>query len=127
METKKQIGIWMDHSIAHMIEPQGKEIITRNITSEFTSQVRQHTLNKNENLMHNKEQDLQSHYYHKIMEALKGHHEILLFGPTTAKNELSNLIKGDHHFEKVKVEVKDAGKMTQNQQYAFVKEHFHLD
>ncbi|MEI8137447.1 MAG: hypothetical protein WCH21_09015 [Bacteroidota bacterium] len=127
METKKQIGIWMDHSIAHLMEPKDNGIITSSVKSDFTYQVKQHALNKNENLMHNKEQHMQSGYYHKIKEAIKNHKEVLLFGPTSAKDELSNLLKTDHHFENIKVDVKHADKMTENQQHAFVKKHFQLE
>jgi len=49
---------------------------------------------------------------------------VLLFGPTTAKNELANLLKDDHLFEKIKVEVRQADRMTENQEHAFVKDHF---
>lgn len=126
MQTKKQIGIWMDNSTAHILEPKDNAIVTSNINSEFTHEQRQHSLGKNENLMHNKEQHMQSKYYKTIADALKGHDEILLFGPTTAKNELSNLLKADHHFSTVKIDVVDADKMTENQQHAFVKKHFQL-
>ncbi|MDZ4663401.1 MAG: hypothetical protein SGJ15_00855 [Bacteroidota bacterium] len=126
METKKQIGIWMDHSVAHILEPKDNTIVTSNIESEFTYEQRQHSLGKNENLMHNKEQHMQSKYYKTIADAVKGHHEILLFGPTTAKEELSNLLKANHHFSNVKIDVKHADKMTENQQHAFVKKHFLL-
>ncbi len=125
METKKQIGIWMDHSIAHLIKPTDNEL-TNFVKSEFTHEVKQHALHRNENLMHNKEQHMQSGYYHEIKEAIKNYDEVLLFGPTTAKDELSNLLKTDHHFEKVKVEVKHGDKMTFNQQHAFIKKHFNL-
>jgi hypothetical protein len=47
-----------------------------------------------------------------------------LFGPTNAKTELINKLKEDHHFDEVKIEVKSADKMTENQQQAFVLEHF---
>ncbi len=47
-----------------------------------------------------------------------------LFGPTNAKTELVNILKSDHHFDKVKIDVKPADKMTVNQQEEFVKEYF---
>jgi len=127
METKKQIGVWMDHSVAHLMDSKDNGILTSDIRSEFTHQVKQEALNKNENIMHNKEQQQQSGFYHKISEAIKNHKEVLLFGPTSAKDELSNLLKADHHFENVKVEVKHADKMTENQRQAFVKEYFHIE
>ena len=114
METKKQIGIWMDHSIAHLMEQKDNSIVTNNIKSEFTQQEKEHSLGKGENLMHNKEQHLQSKYYKKIADAVKNHNEILLFGPTTAKEELSNLLKTDRHFENVKIDVKHVDKMMEN-------------
>ena len=49
---------------------------------------------------------------------------MLLFGPTTAKDELHNLLKADHNFEKIKIDVKQSDKMSDNQQQAFVNEHF---
>jgi hypothetical protein len=127
METKKQIGIWMDHSVAHLLEPKDNTIVTSNIESEFTHTERQHALGKNENLMHNKEHQMQAKYYKTIADAIKGHNEVLLFGPTKAKEELSNILKEDHHFSNVKIEVKHADKMTENQQHAFVKKHFQID
>lgn len=124
MTTTKNIGIWMDHSVAHLMELKNDEIITNNITSSFTHQEKEHSLSKNENLMHNKEQHQQAKYYNAIKDATKNYESILLFGPTTAKSELLNLMKADHHFEKIKIESLQADKMTENQLHAFVKNHF---
>jgi stalled ribosome rescue protein Dom34 len=124
MTTTKNIGIWMDHAVAHVMELKNDEIITQNITSDFTHQEKEYSLSKNENLMHNKEQHQQAKYYNAIKDATKNHESIVLFGPTTAKNELLNLMKADHHFENIKVESVQADKMTENQQHAFVKNHF---
>ena len=126
MTHKENIGIWMDHSVAHLMELTNEGIVKNNITSEFTHQEKEHSLSKNENLAHNKEQHQQSKYYNKIKDAIKDYKHIVLFGPTTAKNELHNLIKTDHHFEKTKIDVQQADKMTDNQQHAFVKNHFKL-
>ncbi len=124
MTTTKNIGIWMDHAVAHVMELKHDEIITQNITSDFTHQEKEHSLSKNENLMHNKEQHQQAKFYNAIKDATKNYENILLFGPTTAKNELLNLMKTDHHFKNIKVEAIRADKMTENQQQAFVKNHF---
>ena len=74
--------------------------------------------------MHQKEQHEHYDYYKKIGEAIRNYQDVLLFGPTTAKTELFNMLKADHHFEKIKIETKHADKMTVNQQHAFVKEYF---
>ena len=126
MTTTKNIGIWMDHSVAHLMELKNDEVTTNNITSSFTHQEKEHSLSKNENLMHNKEQHLQADYYNKIKDVAKNYDRIMLFGPTTAKNELLNIMKADHHFENKKIESIQADKMTENQLHAFVKNHFQL-
>ena len=120
----KKLGIWMDHSSARLMEISGTPVETRIITSQFTHDTKVQSLGKGENLMHNKEQHQQSDYYKKLKESILHFDEVLLFGPTTAKNELANLMKDDHLFAKKRVEVRDADKMTENQQHAFVKEYF---
>ena len=74
--------------------------------------------------MHNKEQQQESEYYKVLGQAIKNYDNILLFGPTNAKNELLNILQSDPHFSKMKIAAKTADKMTENQQYAFVKEYF---
>ena len=124
MTTKKHMGIWMDHSVAHLMELSNDVITTNTLKSEFTHQQKEHSLSRGENHMHHAEQKQESHYYKKISDAVKGYEEVLLFGPTTAKNELHNLLKADFNFKDTKIEVKPADKMTEHQQHAFVKDHF---
>jgi hypothetical protein len=59
----KNIGIWMDHSIANFIDVNPKN--NYSIKSEFTHYVKEETLNRSEVIMHNKEQQLQEVYYQK--------------------------------------------------------------
>ncbi|MEP7168525.1 MAG: hypothetical protein ABI855_04090 [Bacteroidota bacterium] len=124
MTTIKKIGIWMDHSSAHLMEYATEDIATNIIESQFTHQEKEHSFGKSENLMHNKEQHQQSEYFKKLGRVIKNYDEVILFGPTDAKSELFNILKADHNFAKIKIEVKPADKMTENQQHAFVKEHF---
>jgi hypothetical protein len=125
MKTKRQIGVWMDNKVAHIIKGgNGQEIHSQHILSGFTRQQKDHYLNRNENLMHNKEQHEQLKYYKEIANAIKDNDEILIYGPTTAKEELVNMIKKDSHFKSAKIEVVPADKMTENQCHAFVRKHF---
>jgi len=124
MKTEKKLGIWMDHTNAHLMEFTSKPIETKTIESKFTHQAKEHSLHKGENVMNHREQHQQAEYYKKLGEVIKNYNEVLLFGPTEAKDELHNVLKADHHFEKVKIETKHADKMTENQQHAFVKEYF---
>lgn len=124
MTTAKNLGIWMDHSSAHLMEFTTDPIETKTIASKFTHEEKEHSLDKSEHLMHNKEQHQQSEYYKKLGEAIKNYEEVILFGPTDAKVELFNILRADHRFEKTKIEIKQTDKMTENQQHAFVREHF---
>ncbi|MEI9909275.1 MAG: hypothetical protein WDO71_06225 [Bacteroidota bacterium] len=74
--------------------------------------------------MHNKEQHQQSEYYRKLGEVIRNYEAVILFGPTSAKAELLNLLKADNRFTKIKIEIRQTDKMTENQQYAFVREYF---
>lgn len=114
----------MDNSSAHLIEFTNNDMETKTIKSKFSHDVKVHSLSKSEDLMHNKEQHQQSDYYKKLGEVIKNYDEVLLFGPTNAKSELLNILKEDHLFAKIKIEVKSTDKMTENQQQAFVKDHF---
>jgi len=129
MITDKKIGIYMDHSIAHLIEFSKESFETKTISIEtiestFTHEEKEDSLDRGERLMHNKEKQQQSEYYKKIAGSIKNYDFVLLFGPTTAKNELANLIKDNHHFEKIKVVVTHSDKMTENQMHAFVADYF---
>jgi len=123
-ESAKKLGIWMDHSSAHLMEFTNDPIDTKTINSEFTHQVREQTLKKSESLMDHKEQHEEAAYYKKLGEIMQKYDNIILFGPTNAKTELFNILRADHHFETIKIEVMQTDKMTENQQHAFVREYF---
>lgn len=124
MATAKKIGIWMDHSNAHLMEFTTNLITTTTITNDFTHQDKENSLGRSENQMHNREQHEQAAYYKKLCEAIKKYEEVILFGPTDAKVELLNSINKDHRFANTKIVVKQTDKMTTNQQHAFVRKYF---
>ena len=124
MTKAKNLGIWMDHSNAHLMEFTAEPMTTNIIASKFTHEEKEQSLGKSENLMHHKEQHEQSDYYKRLREVIKNYEEVVLFGPTNAKSELFNMLKADHLFAKIKIEVQQADKMTENQQHAFVRDHF---
>ena len=124
MTTTKSLGIWMDHSSAHLMEFTTDPIQTDIIDSAFTHAEKEQSLGKSENVMHNKEQHQQSEYYKKLGEKIRNYEDVILFGPTDAKVELHNILKADHRFANIKIVVKQADKMTENQQHAFVRDYF---
>lgn len=124
MTPTKNLGIWMDHASANLMEFTDEPIETKTVESAFTHDEKADSLGNSEHVMHNKEQQMQSAFYKKLGESIKGYDEVILFGPTDAKQELFNLLKADHHFDKIKIEVKSSGKLSENQQHAFVRDHF---
>lgn len=94
------------------------------IISNLAHQKKEQSLSKNENLIHNKEQQEQAEYYKKLGDVIKNYEAVILFGPTEAKTELYNILKEDQHFSNIKIKVRSTDKMTENQQHAFVKEYF---
>lgn len=124
MKKIKKIGIWMDHSIAHLMEFSAKPFEVNTIESNFTHADKEESLTKSESLMHNKEQHKIAKYYHKIGDAIQNYDQVILFGPTNAKVELYNILNDDFRFENIKIEIKNTDKMTQNQQHDFVRTYF---
>ncbi len=124
MTTINNLGIWMDHANAHLIELTTNPIVSKTLESKFTHEEKEITLNKSEKGMHNKEQHQQSTYYKELGAIIKNYKDVILFGPTNAKVELLNILKEDHLFNNIKIEVAQTDKMTENQEHAFVKEYF---
>lgn len=124
MKAVKKLGVWMDHSIAYLIEFTFDSFERITIESEFTHQEKLEALSKSENLMHNKEQQQLSSYYKKLVEVIKDYGEVVLFGPTNAKVELLAVLSKVEGFGKMKIEVKNTDAMTENQKIAFVKDYF---
>ena len=114
----------MDHSSAHLMEFTTDPIETTTIASKFTHEEKELSHDKGEKTMHNKEQHLQSAYYKKLGEVIKNYTSVILFGPTDAKVELLNILRADHLFEKINIETRQADKLTENQQHAFVRDYF---
>ncbi|MCX6188727.1 MAG: hypothetical protein NTW54_03830 [Bacteroidetes bacterium] len=121
MDTQKILGVWMDHSVANLIDINSK-IENHDINSKFTYAIKEETLNKSENVMHNKENQMQQAFYKQISEQILKH--VLLFGPTNAKTELHNYLCKDLHFKDIKIDVEATGKFTDHEKVAFVKNHF---
>lgn len=114
----------MDHSIAHLMEYSNNPFEIKTIESNFTHQEKVNSFLKGEIHMHNKEQQEQAKYYKKLIDVIKKYQEVILFGPTDAKEELYNVLNADNRFGDVKIQVKQTDKMTQKQQHAFVRDFF---
>ena len=123
METKNNLGIWMDHSTAHLININSKNK-SRSMVSKFTSETKDEALIRFEILMHNKRQPMHEKFYDKIGVEILKYNQVLLFGPTNAKVELHNYLNKDLHFKDIIIDIEPADKMTDNEKDAFVINHF---
>lgn len=125
MNTAKNLGIWMDHSTAHLIQLKG--IKHHTISSDFTHNQKVEALEKSESLMHNKRQQMNESFYRAIGSEILKYNHVLLFGPTNAKTELHNYLKKDLHFKNIKIDVESADNMTDHEQHAFTTKHFEVN
>ena len=114
----------MDHSNAFLMELKNGTIVTNSVVSELLDHDTEFNFYKGEKLIHKKKQHLQLSYYKKLGDIIKKYQEVVLFGPTDAKNELLNLLKTDHLFEDIKIELINSDKMVENQMQTFVREYF---
>jgi stalled ribosome rescue protein Dom34 len=124
MKDIKKLGIWMDHSNAHLIEFSNEASETKTITSDFTFQDREETLQRGESEMHHKEQRQQTAFYKNLAAVIREYDEVILFGPTDAKVELYNSIKENPLYSAIKIEVQNTDKMSDKKQHAFVRDFY---
>lgn len=123
MRAKRILGIWMDHSTAQLSEWSNSNFMTETIESKPKLHAKEEDLYyKDESHRLNKERSRLDTYYKKLSDAILNYDEVILFGPTEAKDELANILKDNPHFEKIKIVVRPADKMTETEQHEFLKE-----
>lgn len=124
MKNQKHLGIWMDHSKAVTIELFDHQIRARKIVIKPLA-AEQINVDRHQIPMHSKEHNHdQSVYFQQIADVAREYQDVLLFGPTDAKNELFNLLKADHHFEYTSIEMITTDKMSMLKKEEFVMQHF---
>ncbi|PKB18906.1 hypothetical protein [Flavobacterium sp. 5] len=124
MKNEKKLGIWMDHSIAYIIEFSDQWNELKIIESNFKHLDKVISLAKIKSLLNNKEQQIQAEFYKKLEIIIFNYDTVLLFGPTNAKKELLNKMKINHRFSDIKLEVKEADKMNKIEKIHFLLKHF---
>lgn len=124
MKTIHQLGIYLDHASANLIDFTDTNKENQTIISEFDIQDKHETLQRSESEMHHKEQDKQRAYFKKIAMLAIGYNELILFGPTTAKTELFHFLQKDNSFGKIKIDTENTAKMNLQEQEFFVWGHF---
>jgi stalled ribosome rescue protein Dom34 len=124
MKTEKKLGVYLDHAQARFVNYAADSENLETIDSDFTHFEKEKTLSKSESGMHNKEQQELGSFFKKISKVIMDFDNVLLFGPTDAKVELFNYLQSEHKYSKIKMEVRNTDKLTENQEIDFVKNHF---
>jgi stalled ribosome rescue protein Dom34 len=120
MKTVKKLGIWMDHSIAYLMEFTTSPFEIQTIESKIPAVDKNSLVAKNSK----KEKKTLFNYYNTLSNAIKNYKQVILFGPTDAKMEFFDVLSEDVRFHKMKVEIKETDKMNARQQHEFIREHF---
>jgi stalled ribosome rescue protein Dom34 len=124
MKYLKKVGVWMDYSMAHIMEFSEKPFEIKTIESKFLSNEKGNGLAKMEKHLQSKERQFKIDFFKQIANVLLAYDKVLLFGPTNAKTEFYNLLNQDHRFLKIKIYKKETSKMTMNQRNQFIHDHF---
>lgn len=124
MKIAKKLGIWMDHSFARVMEYVVDDFKVQIVESKLDGLDNQAGVQHSESLLHHKENQSMKNYYKSLIEIINKFDEIVIFGPTNAKTELYNLIRENHKYDNLKIEIKSTDKMSYEQQHAFIKDYF---
>jgi hypothetical protein len=141
MESKafKRIGLWMDQSHALflgyadekgvLLEDLPSAIVSRSRISGEGSDI---TLlgpspgpaSNNEKKKNNIHSNQLNAYFHQLEKKLVDKEELLLMGPGVTKTHFYHHLRENKHYDKLKIEVVDADKMSEKQLLAKVKQKF---
>jgi hypothetical protein len=136
IKTAKRIGLWLDHAKAHFIDiSKGPEIV-ETAFSDQESELRykgesgngtllgNNRATNNEHHKHNREKLIMDEYYRMLTDRLQHYDDILLFGPTSAKDELHNKLNADKRFKDKSITIAPADQLSEKQMVAKVKSFF---
>ena len=137
--TTNKVAVFLDHASAEIIgfennssfiietvdspyerikrdEGEGSDKAKFGASPQFAS--------NNENRKNNIAQNELKEYFSILEQKLMKYDNILLFGPTTAKDKLRNVLAENKHFADKNITVETSDKISDNQKLAFVKEYF---
>jgi stalled ribosome rescue protein Dom34 len=117
-------GVWMDHNTALIITTpdhtgHGEYSVREKIHSHSHS-----SHGSSEHTMHHAQKAASEKFYKEISRHLESVHDILIFGPGKAQEELFNHLKDDKHFHGKNLSIDSAGNLTENQIVAKVRDFF---
>lgn len=126
---KKEIGLWIDHREAVIVEltEKGEQIIRIKANAEkqirFAGGSRKDGLQTTETIRGKKLDAQLGAYFDNIIAQIRDAELIQIFGPGAAKNELAKRLEKEGLKEHI-VAIETTDNMTDNQIVAKVREHF---
>ena len=124
-DTTTKISVWMDYSVAYLIEFPSVPFEIKTIESNFSEEQKTKNAQQKEGSWKKKINDEKTIYYKKIINAIANFDEVLLYGSNNSINKLVKLVSLDGRCIKNTLILKQAGKMSSGQQKrAFVKGYF---
>ena len=135
----KKIGLWLDHVDAHFIEMEDSQEHFETIHSGKKSLLRMkgesgngikmgnYRSTNNEHREQMRENEIMSDYYKDIEKRLLNYDEIFIFGASTAKDELYNLLRTNKHFDGKLIHTESSDHITKNQMIAKVRAFFKME
>lgn len=127
MKKTNQLGIWMDHSVAYLMEFTTQPFEIQTIICEFPVEEKMSNPSKKDELLTSIKNSILNRFFNQIGRAIIKYDKIVLFGPSDTKIDFFDFLSENERFLKLKIEIKDTDKMNVNQQHAFIKEYFTND
>jgi len=112
MQSKNTLTIWMDFSIAYLMENAKNKLLIITIGSGNYPLKGKHKSLLTNNMLNLSDQEQLSSYYQKISNYILDYDEVTLFGPVGSKNELFGILLLNPLFNKINMSVKDTAKMN---------------
>ena len=133
-----QIAVWLDHSKAQFIaySDEGTYLL-ETVESPYERRPRidgegsdvtrfgaNTYFSNNEDRKHNRLRNELNSYFKELEDRLAKYDDILLFGPTNAKDQLYNRLSANKAFSGKNILIESVGNLTENQTMAFARIFF---
>jgi RNA-binding protein YhbY len=135
MSNRTLAGVWIDLKKAVVVVLNGETSNIETYESDIDTRERiegdndhsgrfggQHI--DDEKHKENRLNELKKAYLRHVTDQLHDHHQIVVFGPAGMKQELKKEIRRHHVMDEIKVDVKSADHLTDNQIIAWVKDYY---
>jgi uncharacterized alkaline shock family protein YloU len=124
MKKNKNLGIYIDHSRAVLMEMSGNVIGENHILSEFSTEGKGSNLKQIENSEHDIDLRLHSKYFKDISHAIQEYQDVIFFGPTDVQVEILNYLNQEKLTKNIKIETRKTDRMDGTQMRSYVKSHY---